>query len=192
MENEIRSLLQESILVKEKILQSEYLVDQIGQVALKIEQAYRDSKKVIIFGNGGSAADAQHIAGEFVGRFYKERSALPALALNANSSILTALGNDYGYESVFKRQVEANTQPGDVVIGITTSGNSPNVVEALKLAKQMGAVTIGWTGEKKSRTSEIADICLQVPSRDTPRIQEGHITIGHIICYLVEKALFPD
>ncbi len=167
------------------------LLAAVEKVTKAIIIAYKQSKKVILFGNGGSAADAQHIAGEFVGRFYKERKSLPAFALHANTSVVTAIANDYGYEAVFARQVEAHTVAGDVVIGISTSGNSPNVVSAIQKAKEKGAFTVGLTGGKVSKLSETADICLRVPSQDTPRIQEAHITLGHIICFLVEEALFP-
>ncbi|MHA1731230.1 MAG: D-sedoheptulose-7-phosphate isomerase [Promethearchaeota archaeon] len=191
MINEIKKLLGESADVKVKMANDAGILEKIGRVVEEIVRAYTGGNKVILFGNGGSAGDAQHIAGELVGRFYKERKALPALALNSNSSVVTALGNDYGYESVFRRQVEAHARPGDVVVGISTSGNSPNVVKALELAKERGAFTVGLTGLNESKTSEVADLCIRVPSSDTPRIQEGHITLGHIICYLVERALFP-
>ncbi len=187
----IKKHLQDSIAVKEKILADTNLLAAVEKVTNAIIIAYKQSKKVILFGNGGSAADAQHIAGEFVGRFYKERKSLPALALHTNTSVVTAIGNDYGYDAVFTRQVEAHAVVGDVVIGISTSGNSPNVVTAIQKAKEKGAFTVGLTGGNKSKLSETADICLRVPSQDTPRIQEAHITLGHIICFLVEETLFP-
>jgi D-sedoheptulose 7-phosphate isomerase len=188
----IKKHIQDSIAVKEKILSDGSLLNAVEKVVKAIVTAYRQEKKVIIFGNGGSAADAQHIAGEFVGRFYKERKALPALALHANTSVVTALANDYGYDTVFARQVEAYAVAGDVVIGISTSGNSPNVITAIQKAKDKGAVTVGFTGGKASKLFDVADICLRVPSLDTPRIQEAHITLGHIICFLVEETLFPS
>ncbi len=187
----IKKHLQESIAVKEKILADASLLAAVEKVATTIVNAYKQGKKVILFGNGGSAADAQHIAGEFVGRFYKERKPLPALALHANTSVVTAIGNDYGYDAVFTRQVDAHAVAGDVVIGISTSGNSPNVVTAIQKAKEKGAFTVGLTGGKESQLSRAADVCLRVPSQDTPRIQEAHITLGHIICFLVEQTLFP-
>ncbi len=187
----IKKHLQESIAVKEKILADASLLAAVEKVATTIVNAYKQGKKVILFGNGGSAADAQHIAGEFVGRFYKERKPLPALALHANTSVVTAIGNDYGYDAVFTRQVDAHAVAGDVVIGISTSGNSPNVVTAIQKAKEKGAFTVGLTGGKESQLSHAADLCLRVPSQDTPRIQEAHITLGHIICFLVEQTLFP-
>ncbi len=188
----IKKHLQDSIAVKNKILADTHLLSAVENVANAIVNAYKQGKKVILFGNGGSAADAQHIAGEFVGRFYKERKPLPALALHANTSVVTAIGNDYGYDAVFTRQVEAHTMAGDVVIGISTSGNSPNVVTAIQKAREMGAFTVGLTGGKESKLSHAAGICLRVPSQDTPRIQEAHITLGHIICFLVEETLFPS
>jgi len=192
VQNLIKDALQASIDVKNRILADDNLRKAVEQVAKSIINAYTAGKKVILFGNGGSAADAQHIAAEFVGRFYKERASLPALALHANTSVITAIGNDYGYDQIFARQVEAHVTTGDVVIGISTSGNSPNVVQAIEKAKEKEAFTVGMTGEKNSKLSEVADICLQVPSTDTPRIQEAHITLGHIICFLVEQELFPD
>lgn len=181
------SILDESIKVKEGIKD---LAPLIKKVAEEIIKAYKKKKKVVLFGNGGSAADAQHIATEFVGKFYKDREALPSLALNTNTSSITATANDYGYDLVFERQVDAFVEGGDIVIGISTSGNSPNVVKGLERAKAKGAITVGMTGQKENKIEKIADYCLKMPSTDTPRIQEGHITVGHIICYLVEKQLF--
>jgi D-sedoheptulose 7-phosphate isomerase len=186
-ETEIQQLIQESIDMKIKMKTLAPVIEKIVQV---IVYAYRNENKVIIFGNGGSAADAQHIAGEFVGRFFLERKALPCLALNTNSSIVTALANDYGYDKVFSRQVEANLIAGDVVIGISTSGNSPNIIDAVKFANDHGGQTIGFVGSKPCKLDDLAHIVLKIPSSSTPRIQEGHITAGHIICYLVEKELF--
>lgn len=187
MEKEIVSILNESIKVKEAIKNS---ASTIAQISKEIVKAYKKGKKVVLFGNGGSAADAQHIAAEFVGKFYKDRASLPSLAFHTNTSVLTATANDYGYDLVFERQVSSFVEQGDIAIGISTSGNSPNVIKGLLKAKEKGAVTIGFTGQKRNKIEEIADICLKIPSTDTPRIQEGHITVGHIICYLVEKELF--
>jgi len=152
--------------------------------------AYGAGNKAIFCGNGGSAADAQHLAAEFVGRYLTERRPLPALALNANSSALTAIGNDYGYEQSFSRQVEAFAQTGDVVIGISTSGNSANVVAAIQRARSLGLATIALTGEGGGKLRGIADVLLDVASRETPRIQECHLLIGHCLCQAVEEALF--
>lgn len=188
METQIREEIKESIRVKRIMLES--LVPQIKELAEAVTQAYRAKKKVILFGNGGSAADAQHIACELVGRFEKERRALPALALSTNTSTLTAIGNDYGYEASFARQVEAFVEEGDIVIGISTSGDAPNVLEGLKVAKEKEAKTVGLSGKEGGRLRSLVDICLIVPSNNTPRIQEAHITIGHIICGIVERELF--
>ncbi|MFX0000764.1 MAG: SIS domain-containing protein [Candidatus Hodarchaeota archaeon] len=187
MENEIISILDESVKVKEGI---KNLTPIIIKISNKIIDAYKNKKKVVLFGNGGSAADAQHIAAEFVGKFYKDRDSLPSLAFHTNTSVLTATANDYGYDLIFERQVSSFVEKGDIVIGISTSGNSPNVIKGLIKAKEKGAIIIGFTGEKASKVEEIVDFCLKIPSSDTPRIQEGHITVGHIICYLVEKELF--
>lgn len=162
---------------------------QIVSISNAIIDAYKNNKKLLVFGNGGSASDAQHLAAELVGRFQKERRAYPAIALTTNTSILTSLANDYSYEYVFERQVDAFAKEGDIVIGISTSGTAKNVIAGLKKAKKKGAVTIGLTGEKGSSLKKICNICLMVPSDDTPRVQESHITIIHIICKLVEDAL---
>ena len=164
-----------------------------GSIVLFVEAAVaalNDGRKLLIMGNGGSAADAQHFAAEIVGRFKMERRALPAIALTTDSSILTAIGNDYGYDAVFTRQVEAFAAVGDVVIGISTSGNSPNVHAALALAKERGCTTVALLGRDGGSIASLADLSIIVPSNDTPRIQEGHITIIHIVCDLLEKQLF--
>ena len=152
-----------------------------------VSEAVVDGKKLLIFGNGGSAADAQHIAAELTGRYKSERKALPAIALTTDTSALTAIGNDYGYKEVFKRQVEALANKGDVVLGISTSGNSKNVIKALKKAKKLGCKTIGFSGRDGGKMNEVCDINIVVPSNDTPRIQEMHILIGHIICQAVDN-----
>jgi D-sedoheptulose 7-phosphate isomerase len=188
MENEIVSILSESIAIKEDLKEQAPLIEKISR---EIINGYKKDRKVVLFGNGGSAADAQHIAAEFVGKFYKNRESLPALAFHTNTSVVTATANDFGYETIFERQVSSFVKNGDIVIGISTSGNSINVVKGLKRAKELGGITVGLTGQKENKIEKIADFCIKVPSNDTPRIQEGHITIGHIICYLVEKELFP-
>jgi len=179
---------EESIQIKKIVMEN--LVEKISEVAELIIETYNKGKKVVIFGNGGSAADAQHIACELVGRFKKERPALAAIALSTNTSNLTSIGNDYGYEMTFARQVEALAQKGDVVIGISTSGNATNVLEGIKAARKRGAKTIGFTGKDGGKLKDVVDLCIIVPSYNTPRIQEVHITIGHIICGLVERELF--
>jgi len=151
--------------------------------------AYSSGHKAIFFGNGGSAADAQHLAAEFVGRYLRERPAMPALALNTNSSAVTAIGNDYGYAEVFARQLEALAVAGDVAVGISTSGNSPNVIHALRIARGLGLVTIGLTGASGGAMSELVDVLIAAPTQETPRIQECHILIGHSLCDAVEQAV---
>jgi len=187
MSGEIAKKLEESILIKQAVAKDK--IREIEGMAKLIISAYRRGGKVVLFGNGGSAADAQHIACELVGRFALKRRAFPAIALTTNTSILTAVANDYGYNAVFSRQVEALVNEKDVVVGISTSGDSPNVVEAIEMAKMKGARTIGLTGGNGGKLAEVADLALIVPSDSTPRIQELHITIGHIVCELVEKEL---
>jgi D-sedoheptulose 7-phosphate isomerase len=187
MENEIILILEENIKVIKSV---KNLTPVIEKISKEIINAYKNKKKVVLFGNGGSAADAQHIAAEFVGKFYKDRDSLPSLAFHTNTSVLTATANDFGYDLVFERQVSSFVEKGDIAIGLSTSGNSPNVIKGLLKAQEKGAITVGFTGQKQNKIEEIVDICLKIPSTDTPRIQEGHITVGHIICYLVEKELF--
>lgn len=162
----------------------------IAEMSSLISDALANGNKLLVMGNGGSAADSQHFAAEIVGRFKMERKALPAVALSTDTSILTAIGNDYGFESIFSRQVEALAAPGDIVVGLSTSGNSPNVLKALNEARQRGCRTIGLLGKDGGSIRAACDLALVVPSTDTPRIQEGHITIIHIVCDLVEKKLF--
>jgi D-sedoheptulose 7-phosphate isomerase len=166
--------------------------DGVSAAAQAVTDAYRTGHKLLLFGNGGSAGDAQHIAAEFVGRFQLERDPLPALALTVNGSTVTAIANDYGYEDVFTRQVRGLGCAGDVVVGISTSGGSRNVCLALQAARAGGMVTVGMTGGDGGVMRELCDHCLVVPSGDTPRIQEGHILLGHVLCELVEDALFPE
>jgi len=192
MDKIIKQILNESIKVKNKIVDDPSLVAQIRKVSSVIIEAYRKKNKVILFGNGGSAADAQHIAGELVNRLHLEREALPAIALTTDSSVLTSIANDYDYSRIFARQVEALAKEGDVVIGVSTSGNSVNVIEAVKVAKEKGAKTIGFTGRGGAKLAKLVDFVISVPSEETPRIQESHITIFHIICYLVERELFGN
>lgn len=177
----------ESIAVKQELLAQS---DAIAAVASALIKAYRAGNRLLVFGNGGSAADAQHIAAELVGRYYFDRPALPAEALTVNTSSLTAIGNDYSYDLIFARQIEALGNAGDVALGISTSGNSANIIAALRVARQKGMVTVALTGEGGGRLKAEADYCLCVPSQDTPRIQESHILIGHILCELIEQALF--
>jgi len=189
-DNLIIKRLKESGDMKNKIAEDPELMSVIIKIAEIIIEAYRNGKKVILFGNGGSAADAQHITAELVGKYYLDRDPLPAVALTTNTSSLTAIGNDYSFDIVFTRQLKALGQKGDVVIGISTSGNSENVIQAFKVAREMGLITVGFTGKSGGKLRSVADHCLCIPSDDTPRIQEGHITIGHIICEIVERELF--
>ncbi len=182
--------IQKSIETKQLLLSDEVLLGKIEQAAAVIIDTYRNNKKTMLAGNGGSAADAQHIAGEFVSRFYFDRPGIPSIALTTDTSILTAIGNDYGFERLFERQVQAMATAGDVFIGISTSGNSENIIRAINEAKRKGVFTVGLTGGSGGKMADICDICLIVPSPETPRIQESHILIGHIICCLVEEAMF--
>ena len=161
----------------------------LEQIASMMTSAIRSGNKIFWCGNGGSAADSQHMAAELVGRFRRERKAIPSIALNTNTSTLTAIGNDYGYHFIFQRQIEALCSTGDVVVGITTSGNSPNVCAALQSARDLGAVTVAFTGESGGKAAEISEIALRIPSQDTARIQEAHVLCGHMICDWIEQAV---
>lgn len=187
---EIKSRFTESAEIKLKITRDDELIRKISNVADDIVKALKSGKKVMICGNGGSAADAQHIAAELLGKFYMERKALPAIALNTNVSVLTAVANDYSYEDVFSRQVEGLGNKGDILIGISTSGNSKNILKAFEMAKKMDIKTVGLTGMSEGKMKGLSDVCLSVPSNVTPRIQESHITIGHVICEIIEKEMF--
>ena len=186
MKKKIEELLKESIDVKNKLLETQ--VGEIEKLASAMLKTIKSGHRILLFGNGGSAADSLHIAAELVGRFHKERKALPAISLTANISTLTALGNDYGFEYIFERQVEAFGNKGDMAIGISTSGSSKNVVAGILKASKMGLKTAALTGNKFGKLFKITDICIRVPSNNTPRIQEAHIAIGHIVCELIEDA----
>jgi len=187
MRDRIKDILLESIQVKEELLRTS--IGKIIEIIDLITDCLKKNGKVILFGNGGSASDSQHIAAEFVGRFKKDRNALAAIALTTNTSILTALANDYGYEIVFAKQIEALGEKNDVAIGLSTSGKAKNVVLGIKQAKKMGLKTIALTGTDGGELVKLADISLVVPSSVTARTQEAHITVGHIVCELVEQAL---
>lgn len=189
---DIKNHIRKSIAVKERILHDDRLVERINEAILNMETVFKNGHKVMIAGNGGSAADAQHLAGELVSRFYFDRVGLPAVALTTDSSIITAIGNDYGYDKVFQRQVQANGKKGDMFIGISTSGNSENIIAALRECRSIGIITVGLTGDSGGRMAALCDICIQVPDDETPRIQEAHILIGHIICGCVEASLFTE
>lgn len=191
MKNKIEEIIASSAEVKQKILQQEVLPRVIEGVALSIAHAFRKGCKVLFCGNGGSAADAQHLAAEFSGRFYYDRDPLPSEALHVNTSYLTAVANDYSYDEVYARMVKATGREGDFLIGLSTSGNSPNIIRAFEEARKIGMITVGFTGETGGKLKDLCDFLINVPSIDTPRIQESHIMIGHIICELVESDLFP-
>ena len=185
MKKTVEDIFYESIRVKEATLHRNR--DKILSAVKSIGEAFKKNRKILFFGNGGSAADSQHIAAEFIGRFQKERKALPAIALTTDTSILTALGNDYGFDIIFSRQLEGLAQRGDVAFGISTSGNSRNVIEGIKKAKRMGLTTISLTGCDGGKLAKLTDISLIVPSNKTARIQESHLCIAHTICELVEN-----
>jgi D-sedoheptulose 7-phosphate isomerase len=186
----VTELIEASIEVKQSLLRSQEVVSSVAKVSAILVDALKQGNKALLFGNGGSAADAQHIAAELVGRFAFDRPALPALALSVNSSCVTAIGNDYGFDRVFSRQLEALGRPGDVAIGISTSGNSLNVQHAVSAAKKIGLHTVALTGRIGGNLRKLVDHCICVPSNETPRIQECHILIGHIISELVEREIF--
>jgi D-sedoheptulose 7-phosphate isomerase len=191
-EPRVSELIEASIATKQSLLRSTDVVLAVAKVSEVLVNALKQGNKALLFGNGGSAADAQHIAAELVGRFAFDRPALPALALSVNSSCVTAIGNDYGFDRVFSRQLEALARPGDVAIGISTSGNSSNVLNAMSTARKMGLHTIALTGGTGGNLQGSVDHCICVPSNETPRIQECHILIGHIIAELVEREIFHE
>ncbi|HQA76367.1 MAG TPA: D-sedoheptulose 7-phosphate isomerase [Salinivirgaceae bacterium] len=188
----ISNIINNSIEVKKEILKSDKLTKSIEDAAETIIEAYKDKKKVLFCGNGGSAADAQHLAAELSGRFYYDRPPLAAEALHVNTSYITAVANDYSYDEVYARYIAGVGNSGDILIGLSTSGNSKNVIKAMEQAKKLGMKTISLTGSTGGKMKDVSDILINVPSNDTPRIQESHIMIGHIICEIVESTLFPE
>ena len=186
----IKQIISASIAVKQQVLEDEIIQTAIKQCIEIITKAFQNGNKVLFCGNGGSAADAQHLAAEFSGRFYKDRHALPAEALHCNTSYLTAVANDYSYDVIYSRLVEGIGNSGDVLVGLSTSGNSANIVKAFETARTKDIITIGFTGTTGGAMQAFSDILLNVPSSDTPRIQETHILLGHIICQLVEENIF--
>lgn len=190
MKNHIAKRIQESTETKQRIIETPKLLKQIEETVSVILNSIKQGGSVYFCGNGGSAADAQHLAAELSGRFYFDREPISSEALHCNTSFLTAVANDYSFDIIYSRMIQACGKQNDTLIGLSTSGNSTNIVNAMKKAKELGIKTIGMTGEKGGKLKEIADITLCVPSNDTPRIQEAHIMIGHIICELVEKDLF--
>jgi D-sedoheptulose 7-phosphate isomerase len=190
MSEQIKSIIKGSIDVKQAILADKVMIQKLAVVSDLITKTFKNGNKVLFCGNGGSAADAQHLAAEFSGRFYTDRDALPAEALHVNTSYLTAVANDYSYDVVYARLVKGLGIKGDVLIGLSTSGNSKNIIEAFKTASEKGMVTIAFTGETGGNMKDMSDYLFNVPSKDTPRIQESHIMLGHIICQLVEEQYF--
>lgn len=186
----IKSIIKASIETKQQVLQNEELLKTIEQVVDVMVAAFKNNNKVYFCGNGGSAADAQHLAAEFSGRFYKDRKALPAEALHCNTSYLTAVANDYGFDLIYSRIIDGIGEKGDVLVGLSTSGNSTNIVKAFEVAKEKGIITVGFTGMTGGVMKSISDYLINIPSADTPRIQESHIMIGHIVCQLVEEKYF--
>src|SRR5687767_3460342 len=192
MNEKIKSIISESISVKSMVLENEALLASVEQIVGKMVSALKNGNRIYFAGNGGSAADAQHLAAEFSGRFYTDRHALPAEALHCNTSYLTAVANDYGYNEVYARLIEGVGQEGEILIGLSTSGNSENIIKAFETARQKQMITIAFTGETGGKLKDISHHLINVPSGDTPRIQECHIMIGHIICQLVEEKYFIE
>ncbi len=190
MNGTILQSIRDSIAVKQAILDDADFHTKTAQAVQAMTTTFREGGKVLFCGNGGSAADAQHIAAELSGRFYRDRPPLYAEALHVNSSFVTAVANDYGYEDVFARMVEAAGRPGDILVAFSTSGNSPNILKAIRMGREKGMAIIGFTGATGGKMADLCDILLNVPSTDTPRIQESHILIGHILCQIVEQQIF--
>jgi D-sedoheptulose 7-phosphate isomerase len=190
MKNNIQQIIATSIAVKQQVLTNDNLLQSVEKIIATVVQAYQLDKRVYFCGNGGSAADAQHLAAEFSGRFYINRKPLYAEALHVNTSYITAVANDFSYNEIYARMIEAAGRKGDILFAISTSGNSQNILQAIEVAKKQGVICIGMTGETGGKMKETCDFLLNVPSKETPRIQEAHILLGHIICELVEKELF--
>lgn len=192
MQEDIKKIISASISVKQKLLADENLLKTTARVVDEMVKAFRSGNRIYFAGNGGSAADAQHLAAEFSGRFYKDRLALPAEALHCNTSYLTAVANDYSFDEIYARLIRGIAHRGDILVGLSTSGNSANIVRAFEAAHEKGVITVGFTGESGGKMKTISDHLFNVPSGDTPRIQESHILLGHIVCELVEKEFFKS
>jgi D-sedoheptulose 7-phosphate isomerase len=192
MTDHIKNIINASIVVKQKLLADEAMLKTTNEVVTAIVKTFKAGNRVYFAGNGGSAADAQHLAAEFSGRFYTDRHALPAEALHCNTSYLTAVANDYSFDEVYARLIRGIASPGDVLIGLSTSGNSGNIIKAFEAARQKEVITIGFTGETGGKLKPLSDFLFNIPSTDTPRIQEAHILLGHIVCELVEKEFFKS
>ena len=192
MKDKIRKIISESVSVKNSILQNESILNTVDEVASLMVKALKQGNRIYFCGNGGSAADAQHLAAEFSGRFYIDRDALPAEALHCNTSYITAVGNDYGYDLVYARLIKGIGNKGDFLVGLSTSGNSVNILKAFEVAREKGITTVGFTGESGGKMKGLSDYLLNIPSSNTPRIQESHIMLGHIVCQLVEEQYFGE
>ena len=192
MNEKIKSIIAASIETKQKVLADDLITKTVADCIKVIVAAFKNGNKVLFCGNGGSAADAQHLAAEFSGRFYTDRDALPAEALHCNTSYLTAVANDYSYDVIYSRLIKGIGHKGDILVGLSTSGNSKNIIAAFEVAKEKGMITIGFTGSTGGKMKSISDYLLNVPSNDTPRIQESHIMLGHIVCQLVEEKIYPQ
>ena len=192
MIDHIKTTISASIAVKQKLLQDEKILKTTNDVVLAIVKSFKAGHRVYFAGNGGSAADAQHLAAEFSGRFYTDRMALPAEALHCNTSYLTAVANDYSYDEIYARLIRGIAHAGDVLVGLSTSGNSANIVKAFEAARQKNVITVGFTGENGGKMRTLSDYLINIPSTDTPRIQESHILLGHIVCELVEREYFKS
>ena len=190
MNSKIQDIINESLTVKNHVLNDSRLISLVGDIVTLIVDRFRKGNHLYFCGNGGSAADAQHLAAEFSGRFYINRDALPAEALHCNTSYLTAVANDFSYDLIYSRLIKGIGKPGDILVGMTTSGNSENILKAFDTAREKGITTIGMTGEGGGKIKELSDYLIDIPSRNTPRIQEAHMLLGHIICQLVEELYF--
>jgi D-sedoheptulose 7-phosphate isomerase len=190
MQEKIKKIISESIDVKSKVLANEQLLQTVEKIAAEMVKALKNGNRIYFCGNGGSAADAQHLAAEFTGRFYLDRDALPAEALHVNSSYMTAVANDYSYDVIYARLIKGIGMPGDFLVGLSTSGNSTNIIKAFEVAREKKIFTVGFTGETGGAMKALSDYLVNVPSKNTPRIQESHIMLGHIICQLVEEVYF--
>lgn len=189
MINKIRAYIQNSISTKEKLLQNKQILQKIQQISEEITKSLKNGNKILFIGNGGSASDCDHLATEFVSRFYKDRHAFNAISLTSNNALITALSNDFSYDKAFSRQIEAIGKKGDILFALSTSGNSKNIIESLNIANEMGLLTIGFTGQKESLMDTLCSILIKIPSTETPNIQEAQMTLGHLICLLVEEEL---
>lgn len=189
MISKIKTYIQNSISTKEKLLQNEQILQKIQQISEEITQSLKNGNKILFVGNGGSASDCDHLATEFVSRFYKDRHAFNAISLTSNNALITALSNDFSYDKAFSRQIEAIGKKGDILFALSTSGNSKNIIDSINIANEMGLLTIGLTGQKESSMDNLCSILIKIPSTETPNIQEAQMTLGHLICLLVEEEL---